>query len=151
MKSIVAIALVVLFGAATAFTAYSPYNNAKWTKAPTAKCGNSSVEISGMCTGLGTGPYFARITGYYDCVNHGKQVPDADGWSEVDVIVDLATKTNLTGGNVKATALLESLCDHANWTFKTKDLVITLYGSYADAQNQTNALVDAEPITPDCF
>jgi hypothetical protein len=124
MKNIIlrsAIALIVLFSISTAFTVRSAkFDNAKWNKGP---CVSNNV-ITGVATGLGTGPYELRVTGFYDCVNNGSKTPNASNWSALDVIIPVAPKQQ--GGNFKLTATIPSQCDHANWTFITRDLQVTL-------------------------
>ena len=128
MKNIILSAAVALFavvtvGSLSSFntnTAFVKKDNAKWTKGPCV----SNNTITGMATGLGTGPYELRVQGKYDCVNKGSQTPSSANWSNLDVTVPVSPKN--TGGNFKITAVIPSQCDHANWTFITTDLTVTL-------------------------
>jgi hypothetical protein len=117
MKTVLSllIAVVALFSVQTASA-----QNAKWTKGPCV----SGNTISGMCTGLGSGPYEMHIQGQYDCVNHGSKTPGAANWSNLDIVVPIDPKQ--TGGNFKVNVTIPSQCDHANWTFLTQNLTITL-------------------------
>lgn len=124
MKNILlnsAVILLILFSVNTAFSGTATkFNNAKWTKGPCV----SNNTITGMATGLGTGPVELHVTGSYDCINKGDKTPGSDNWSNLDVNIPVNPKEN--GGNFKITATIPSQCDHANWTFATKDLQVTL-------------------------
>ncbi|RYY98569.1 MAG: hypothetical protein EOO11_07670 [Chitinophagaceae bacterium] len=95
--------------------------NAKWTKGPTV----SGSTITGMATGLGSGPFEVQIQGQYDCVNKGSNTPGSANWSNLNVYIPIDPKK--TGGNFKISVTIPSQCDHANWTFLTRNLSITLY------------------------
>ncbi|KAA3437614.1 COX20 family protein [Rufibacter hautae] len=123
-----AVALLVLL---TITIVYA--NNPKWTKAP---CVNGNT-ITGMATGLGTGPYELHITGLYDCVNKGGNTPRSANWSNLDIVVPVTSKQ--TGGNFKISAVIPSQCDHANWTFLTKDLQVTLIQNGTEVISATPA------------
>jgi hypothetical protein len=125
MKSFIlksAFTLITLFtiGALSSFSTKTAFDNAKWTKGPFL----SGLTITGLATGLGTGPYELRIQGQYDCVNNGTQIPGSDKWSNLDVTVPVSPKAQ--GGNFKVTVTIPSQCDHANWTFLVRDLTVTL-------------------------
>lgn len=107
-------------------------NNAKWTKGPSLK----NNTISGMATGLGTGPYDMQITGYYDCVNNGKKTPGSANWSKLDVTIPIDPQQ--TGGNFKISEVIPNQCDHANWTFKTCNLQVALYQNGKKILGPTN-------------
>jgi hypothetical protein len=117
MKNVLSLilALVAIFSMNTAVA-----QNAKWNKGPCI----SGNTITGMATGLGEGPFQLRIQGQYDCVNKGNNTPSSPNWSNLDVTVPLQSKQQ--GGNFKLTATLQSQCDHANWTFLTRNLTCTL-------------------------
>jgi hypothetical protein len=110
-----AIALIALF----AFSDVQA-QNPKWTKGP-CYSGNT---IEGMATGLGSGPYYLRVTGQYDCVNKGGQTPQSHNWSDLDIIVPVQNKR--TGGNFKLTATL-NICPKPKWDTYLQNVVVTLY------------------------
>lgn len=122
-KSILTITVVLMaiFSLSTAFSVQSTkFDNAKWTKGPCI----SAYTITGMATGLGSGPYELHVTGYYDCVNKGSNTPGSEHWSELDIVIPVTSKQQ--GGNYKISATIPPQCDHANWTFVTKELQVTL-------------------------
>jgi hypothetical protein len=133
----IAIALIALLSVTAAFTSRSAkFDNAKWTKGPCV----SNNTITGVATGLGTGPCELHVTGFYDCINNGTKTPGAANWSELDVIIPVDPKQ--TGGNFKLSAVIPSQCDHANWTFVTRDLKVTL--------TQNSVTVIAATAVPAC-
>jgi len=124
MKRIILTGTIAL--SALIFANVATAQNSKWTKGPSVECATTSQTITGTVTGLGSGTFYCRITGSYDCVTKGGSTPQAASWQALNVVVPLVTKGNGTGGNLKVSATLPSQCDHANWTFKTTDLKVTI-------------------------
>ena len=109
-----AFALIALFVFNNAFA-----QNPKWNSGP-CYSGNT---ISGKATGLGSGPFSMRITGKYDCVNKGGNVPGSDNWSDLDITVPVQSKR--TGGNFILTATL-NICPKGKWSTYLDQVVVTL-------------------------
>ena len=120
LKSAFTVITLLTIGVLSSFNTNKVFDNAKWTKGPFL----SGLAITGQATGLGTGPYELHVTGFYDCVNNGTQIPSSDNWSRLDIVIPVSAKAN--GGNFKLSATIPPQCQHANWTFLTKDVQCTL-------------------------
>jgi hypothetical protein len=120
-----AIALIALFCFNNAF---AQGGNPKWTKGPCL----SGTTISGMATGLSTGPLYLRITGKFDCVNKGGNVPSSDNWSDLDIIVPAVQKGS--GGNLKLTAEINICPKSPKWTTYLENVVVTLYDNASGSE-----------------
>jgi len=97
-------------------------DNPKWNSGP-CYSGNT---LEGKATGLGNGPYTMRITGQYDCVNKGGNVPGSHNWSDLDITVPVQSKR--TGGNFTITASL-NICPKGKWSTFLQNVQVTLIDS----------------------
>lgn len=129
MKNLIVILLIVIAGIFSFNTAkaQSPHFNS-------GPCLSADGRtITGVATGLGSGPITVVISGQSDCINPANQRPPS--WQDFSLSQNI---NKSRGGNFYISVSISSLCNK-RWTLETNNLTCTIW--YNGGQDSFSANV----------
>ena len=133
MKKIIVSLLIVIAGIFSFTTAKA--QNPHFNSGPCLSADGRT--ITGVATGLGTGPITVVVSGQSDCINPAGNAPPS--WQDFSISQNIAKSR---GGNFYISVSISSLCNK-RWTLETQNLVVTIWYNNGSSSFST-------PVTANC-